>query len=506
MVDSRIPVLEAQGICKSFPGVKALNNVHLELYAGEILGLVGENGAGKSTLMKILTGAYTKDSGEIKVDRQPVNITSTAKGRELGISIIYQELSVLPMLSVTENMFLGNLITGKNGVVRWDEMKKQTEMALAEMGLDIKPDTLMRDLNIAQCQMIEICRAAVVNKAKVLIMDEPTSSLVNREIEYMFEIMMQLKKKGVAIVYISHKLEELFRVTDRMEVFKDGENSATLITGEVTKDDVVRAMVGRELQNYYPPHDGKRGKIMLEVKHLSQADKVKDVSFTAYAGEILGFAGLIGAGRTETMMSIFGAMPDVTGEVVVEGKTVHFRNPGDAIKAGIAYAPEDRKHQGLVQIFSINTNTSLANLTGIFNQFGLLDLKKERKVSREYVKTLNVKTPDEEKMVGELSGGNQQKVIVGKWLFTDAKIVIFDEPSKGIDVGAKAEIYRLMRKIANEGKAVIMVSSELPEVIGVSDRIIVMHDGEIKGEYSSNEVSEESIMQTAIGGNKNGKE
>ncbi len=505
MGDSNVPVLEARGISKSFPGVRALNDVHLEIYPGEILGLVGENGAGKSTLMKIMTGAYTKDSGEIKIEGQTVNIDSTAKGRELGISIIYQELSVLPTLTVTENMFLGNLITKKRGVVDWSEMSRRTKKALEEMGLDINPDMLVRDLNIAQCQMIEICRAAIINKAKVLIMDEPTSSLVNREIEYMFEIMAQLKEKKIAIIYISHKLEELFRITDRMEVFKDGENSATLITKDVDKDDVVKAMVGRELQNYYPPHEGVRGKEVLRVENLSQGKTVRNVSFTAYGGEILGFAGLIGAGRSETMMSVFGAMPGVTGDIYLEGKKKNFKNPGDAIAAGIAYAPEDRKHQGLVQIFSVNTNTSLANLTGIYNKSKLLDLKKERKISEEYRELLNIKTPDVDKIVGELSGGNQQKVIVGKWLFTDAKVVIFDEPSKGIDVGAKAEIYKLMRKIAGEGKAVIMISSELPEVIGVSDRVIVMHDGEIKGEYSYDEVSEQIIMQTAIGGRGNGK-
>lgn len=500
MKDYRVPVLEARSICKSFPGVKALNDVSLSVHEGEILGLVGENGAGKSTLMKILTGAYTKDSGQIFISGEEVDITSTAQGRALGISIIYQELSVLPQLSVTENMFLGNLRTNKKGIVDWQVMRERTKEALAEMGLEINPDTLMRELNIAQCQMIEICRASIINRAKVLIMDEPTSSLVNREIEYMFEIMLQLKKKGVAIIYISHKLEELFRVTDRMEIFKDGENSAMLVTGDVNRDDVVHAMVGRELKNYYPECSGKRGEPVLVVKDLCQGNFIRHVSFTAYAGEILGFAGLIGAGRSETMLSIFGALPDVTGEIWLDGKQVRFKSPEDAIKAGIAYAPEDRKHNGLVQLFSINTNNSLANLPGIFNQFKLLDLKKEREVARHYVQALNVKTPDEDKRVGELSGGNQQKVIVGKWLFTDARVIIFDEPSKGIDVGAKAEIYRLMRKIADEGAAVIMISSELPEVLGVSDRIIVMYEGGTKGEFDSSTADEKMIMQAAVGG------
>lgn len=503
MGENRTPVLEAVNISKEFPGVKALQNVSLKIYPGEVLGLVGENGAGKSTLMKIFTGAYSKDGGEIKVDGSKADIQSTSDARKLGISIVYQELSILPLLTVTENMFLGNLITDQKGMVDWKTMERKTAEALKKMGLEIDPNTVMQELNVAQCQMVEICRATEINAAKVLIMDEPTSSLVNREIEYMFDIMMQLKKKGIAIIYISHKLEELFRVTDRMEVLKDGENSATLITKDVVKDDVIRAMVGRELSNYYPPKDGTRGAEILRVEDLSQGKRVHHVTFTAYAGEILGFAGLIGAGRTETMMSIFGAMPDVTGRIFLEGKEVKFRSAGDAIRAGVVYAPEDRKLQGLVQMFSINTNTTLANLEGIYTKSGLLDLKKERAVSRQYIKQLNTKTPDEDKIVGELSGGNQQKVIVGKLLFTNAKVYIFDEPTKGIDVGAKAEIYRLMRKIANEGSAVIMVSSELPEVIGVSDRIIVMHDGMVRGEFGGSETTEELIMEAAIGGKRN---
>ena len=495
-------ILELRNICKSFPGVKALNNVSLELDKGEIIGLVGENGAGKSTLMKVLTGVYKMDSGEIRIDGQPVHIQNPIDGRRMGISIIHQELSVLRNLTVAENMFLGDLKTNSRGVVDWKGMQKEAAEALHAMNLDIDVNTVMKDMNIAECQMVEICRASVVNKAKVLVMDEPTSSLVDQEIEYMFKIMLELKAKGVSIIYITHRLDELFRVTDRMYVLKDGENSGQLTTSECTKDDIIRAMVGRDLGNYYPPHDGQRGKKVLEVRNLCQGNRVKDVSFDAYAGEILGFAGLIGAGRTETMMSIFGAMPDVTGEVLLEGKPARFKHPKEAIAAGIALAPEDRKNQGLVQMFSIKTNTSLANMKGILGKMNTLDSKKEAEVADKYIKLLNTATPDSLKRVRELSGGNQQKVIVGKWLFTDAKVLIFDEPTKGIDVGAKAEIYRLMRKLANEGVAVIMVSSELPEVIGVSDRIIVMHDGRLKGELTWQEATEDKIMQIAIGEGK----
>jgi ribose transport system ATP-binding protein len=493
-------ILELRNICKSFPGVKALDNVSISLNKGEIVGLVGENGAGKSTLMKVLTGVYSMDSGEIILEGKRVKINSPIVGREMGINIVYQELSVLRNLTVAENLFLGNLKTTKSGLVDWKAMQAEAVDALKTMDLDIDVNTPMRNLSIAQCQMVEICRACVVNQCKVLVMDEPTSSLVDKEIEYMFQIMMDLKEKGITIIYITHKLDELFRITDRVFVLKDGANSGQMVTAECTKDDIILAMVGRDLGHYYPVHDGKRGKPVLEVRNLCQGDRVKNVSFTAYAGEILGFAGLIGAGRTETMMSIFGAMPDVSGEVLMEGKAVRFKHPQEAIQAGVALAPEDRKNQGLVQIFSIMHNTTLANMKGILNQFGFLDLKKEEDVANHYIKVLNTATPDAFKRVRELSGGNQQKIIVGKWLFTDAKVLIFDEPTKGIDVGAKVEIYRLMRELANGGVAVIMVSSELPEVIGVSDRIMVMHDGELKGELSSEEATENRIMQMAIGG------
>ena len=493
-------ILELRNICKSFPGVKALNNVSLELNRGEIVGLVGENGAGKSTLMKVLTGVYKMDSGEIVLEGKPVHIKSPIDGRNLGISIIHQELSVLRNLTVAENMFLGDLKHTPRGTVDWAGMRREAAAALAEMNLDIDVNTVMKDMNIAQCQMVEICRASIINKAKVLVMDEPTSSLVDTEIEYMFKIMMELKAQGVSIIYITHRLDELFRVTDRMYVLKDGENSGQLTTSECVKDDIIRAMVGRDLGNYYPKHDGQRGAKVLEVRDLCQGDRVKNVSFDAYAGEILGFAGLIGAGRTETMMSIFGAMPDVTGEVLLEGKPARFKHPKEAIAAGIALAPEDRKNQGLVQIFDIRTNTTLANMKGVLSRFKTLDKKKETEVAEKYIKILNTATPDCLKRVRELSGGNQQKVIVGKWLFTDAKVLIFDEPTKGIDVGAKAEIYKLMRQLANQGVAVIMVSSELPEVIGVSDRILVMHDGRLKGELAWQDATEDKIMQIAIGG------
>ncbi|MFV0412858.1 MAG: sugar ABC transporter ATP-binding protein [Oscillospiraceae bacterium] len=495
-----VPVLQLKNISKSFPGVKALDSVSLEAYKGEIIGLVGENGAGKSTLMKILSGAYKKDDGEIILDGEPVEIDSPIRGRQCGISIIYQELSVLPQLTVAENLYLGNLPLTPQKLVDWKGIRQNAKKALQSMEMDIDPDTKISSLNIAQCQMVEICRATTINNAKVLIMDEPTSSLVDKEVEQMFQMMERLKKKGIAIIYITHRLEELFRITDRMVVLKDGKNSGELRTKETNKDSVIRAMVGRELVDYYPPHDTKRGEPVLEVKHLSQGKAVKDVSFVAYAGEILGFAGLIGAGRTETMMSIFGALPGVEGEIYLEGKPANIHAPSDAIAKGIALAPEDRKHQGLIQMFSIITNTSLANMRGILNKSRLIDGKKEKDVAESYIKALNIRTPSAGKHVRELSGGNQQKVIVGKWMFTNARVMIFDEPTKGIDVGAKAEIYRLMRKLAAEGKAVIMVSSELPEVIGVCDRVLVMHEGKLKGEFDYKNLTEKQIMQVAIGG------
>ena len=500
MIAAGCSVLRLENIRKTFPGVVALDNVSLEVHKGEILGLVGENGAGKSTLMKILSGAYTRDSGEIVLEGERVEIDSPITGRNLGISIIYQELSLIRQLSVTENLFLGNLKHKKNGVVDWKAMRKEAISALREMGLGFSVDLLIRDLNIAQCQMVEICRATIINKAKVLIMDEPTSSLIDREIEHMFTQMIRLKAQGISIIYVTHRLDELFRITDSISVLKDGRNNGSFITMNTDKLEIVHSMVGREIGEFYPPNDSVRGKSVLEVHNLSQGKVVKNVSFTAYAGEILGFAGLIGSGRSETMMSIFGAMNDVTGEVLFNGKPVHFKRPKDAIKAGIALAPEDRKVQGLVLNMSIAHNTTLANLGGVIGKMGWLSSKKELMVANDYIKQLNIRTPDSDKRVVELSGGNQQKVIVGKWLFTDAKVLIFDEPTKGIDVGTKAEIYRIMRRLANEGVAVIMISSDLPEVIGVSDRIIVMHEGEFKGEFSNQDVSEAIIMKTAIGG------
>lgn len=497
------PVMSLKDISKSFPGVKALDHVSLSVHRGEILGLVGENGAGKSTLMKILSGAYTKDSGEIYLEGTLVDIDSPIAGRNLGISIIYQELSLIRQLSVTENLFLGNLRTTKNGVVDWKGMRKTAISALADMGLDFSVDTLIRDLNVAQCQMVEICRATIINKAKVLIMDEPTSSLIDREIEHMFTQMLRLKAQGIAIIYVTHRLDELFRITDNIAVLKDGRNAGSFKTSTTNKMEIVHSMVGREIGEFYPPHDSVRRAPVLEVRNLSQGKVVKNISFTVYAGEILGFAGLIGSGRSETMMSIFGAMPEVTGDIILDGKKVSFRRPKEAIAAGIALAPEDRKIQGLVLNMSIKHNTSLANLDGILGKSRFINFKKEADVANAYIKQLDIRTSDAEKRVVELSGGNQQKVIVGKWLFTKAKVLIFDEPTKGIDVGAKAEIYRIMRRLANEGAAVIMISSDLPEVIGVSDRIIVMHEGELKGEFTYLDVSEASIMKTAIGGTAN---
>lgn len=494
------PILSLRNICKKFPGVIALNKVSLELYRGEIVGLVGENGAGKSTLMKILTGAYQKDAGDIILDGETVEIHSTHDGRQQGISIIYQELSLIPQLTVTENLFLGNMLLDSHGLVDWAGMRQKAQEALKQMNLDISPDTLIRDLNIAQCQVVEICRAIVINSAKVLVLDEPTSSLVDREIEAMFELLRKLREQGLGIIYITHRLDELFEITDRIVVLKDGENSSEMETSQVDKQGVVHAMVGRELEDYYPTHGGVRGEKLLEVRHLSQGKMVKDVSFEAYRGEILGITGLVGAGRSEMLMSIYGAMPEVSGSISFDGHEGLYPSPREAINAGIALGPEDRKTQGLILAFSVLTNTTLAKLKRFLNKRKLLDLKKERSLAEQYVKKMRTKLVSMDGRVGELSGGNQQKVIIAKLMFTEAKLLLLDEPTRGIDVGAKAEIYSLMRQVADDGNAVIMVSSELNEILGVSDRILVMHEGRICGEFMRGEADERKIMSIAVGG------
>lgn len=491
--------LEFRNITKRFPGVLALDNICMKIRKGEIHALLGENGAGKSTLMKILAGVYAKDSGEILLDGKVVEIANPGRARELGISVIYQEVSLIRELNIQENLFLGKFITKKSGFIDWKMMSQKTSELLSKLKLDLDPRTPVEELSIAQCQMVEIARA-LLDDAKIIVLDEPTSSLEENEKLRLFEIIDELKEHGVTMIYISHKLDEIVSIADSATVIKDGTNVSYLEDrSEIVKDRIIHDMVGRELGDYYPEHANNRGEKILSVRNLSQGNMVRDVSFDVYRGEILGFSGLIGAGRSETMMAIFGASGDVKGEIVFQGEEVHFKKPLEAIRKGIAYAPENRKEQGLILEANIADNVILANFETVKNRLGMISGKVKRNIVDNYIKRLRIATFSQFKNVVELSGGNQQKVIFAKWLNSNAELYIFDEPTRGIDVGSKAEIYKLMRELTEQNKAVIVISSELPEIVGLCDRVLVMRDGRISGELQQEELSEERIMYYAFG-------
>ena len=492
------PILEFKHIHKAFSGVTVLDDINLSVAKGEVHALIGENGAGKSTLMKILSGAYTKDSGEIYLEGESVEVKNPLHARELGVSIIYQELSLVTQLTAEENLFLGYL-PKKGGCVDWKKVSSEARRVFDLVNLDIDTKTPTRKLSAAQKQLVELARS-IIHNSKIVIMDEPTSSLTNKEVESLFKIIRAMKERGITIIYISHKLEELFEICDSVTVLKDGKVSGVARLSEITKADLIRMMVGRDIDDYYPTRVYNPGEVLLEVRHMNNGNRVKDVSFSVRRGEILGFSGLVGAGRTETMRCIFGADKMDSGEVLIKGKSVTIKNPHQAIKQGIAFATEDRKTQGLVLCLSVGHNTTLASLNTISNKYGILNSSKEIRLVNEYIEKLKTKTEGFEQRVVNLSGGNQQKVVVAKWLNSGADIYIFDEPTRGIDVSAKAEIYKLMSNLADEGAAVIMVSSELPEILGVSDRIIIMHEGSIAGEILKKDATEEKIMTYAFGG------
>lgn len=492
-------LLEMKGICKSFPGVKVLDQVELIVRPGELVALMGENGAGKSTLMKILGGIYTKDSGSITVKGQPVPEMTTKLAAELGIGIIHQELNLISHLSVAENIFLGREFTyGKTKLVNWKKLRQEAKVYLDKLGIQVDPDTRVGDLSVGQQQMIEIAKALSL-QADILVLDEPTAALTNREIDALFEVIFSLKNKGVGMIYISHRMEEIFQVSDRITVLRDGQYVGTKVTAETNMDELVKMMVGREITDRFPKVKVSLGEEKLRVDHLSVKGKLTDISFAVKAGEILGFAGLMGAGRSEVAKAIFGLERLEAGSIKVEGRSVAINKPKDAIAAGIAFVTEDRKEEGLVLSLSVRENIALPNLSSL-SSFGVLHKQKEVQLARETIDKLVVKTHSSEQRVGSLSGGNQQKVVIGKWLATAPKILILDEPTRGVDIGAKKEIYDLMNRLAQEGVAIIMISSELPEVLGMSDRIIVMHEGKITGEFSREEATQESIMHAATGG------
>jgi ribose transport system ATP-binding protein len=493
------PALEMRHIVKSYPGVQAIKDVSLTVGAGEIHALLGENGAGKSTLMKILAGAEMRDAGEILLQGHPVTIDTPQKAMELGISIIYQEFNLVPYLSAGENIYLGREPRGRlPGFVDFRTLYREAQTVLDALGVRIDARAPVNQLSVAQQQMVEIAKATS-KKSKIIVMDEPSATLTDHELVALFNLMRKLKSEGVSIVYISHRLEEVFEVCDRATIMRDGTHIATMDVKDLTRDEIIRLMVGRELKDAIPKVAAKLGPNALSVKNLNRAGVLHNISFEVKQGEILGIAGLVGAGRTETARAIFGADPIDSGQIEVFGKPVTIRSPQDAIKHGIGLVTEDRKQQGLVLGMAVRENDTLANL-GALSRFGFIKRGEERRVAEEYKISLAIKTPTIEQTVQNLSGGNQQKVVLAKWLFTGSKVLIFDEPTRGIDVGAKSEIYKLMNEMVKEGKAIIMISSELPEVLGMSDRILVMHEGRITGELSRAEATQESIMKLATGG------
>ncbi len=488
-------IVSMEHISKSFPGVKALEDVNLELRSGEVMALLGENGAGKSTLMKILSGVYTRDSGILHIFGKEYGNLTPKEAQEAGVAIIHQELNMCRHLSVAENMFLGRELIGKI-MLNNNEMESEAQKYLDELGVSISPKQTVGDLPLAKQQMIEIAKALSVH-AKVLIMDEPTSSLTSREIAELFRIICKLKEQGCGIIYISHRLEELSHIADRVTIMRDGQYITSGNFKDFTMDEIIQNMVGREIKEKFPRVQCEKGRKIFEVKNLNAGRLVRDINFSLYQGEIVGFAGLMGAGRTETTRAVFGVDPKASGQIYLNGEEVKIGCPADAIKAGIVLAPEDRKKDGLCTKLSIRDNLTLPNLDIVCNKAGIINKKAEEALCNKAVDDLSIKTPNVEVDANTLSGGNQQKVVVGKWLVRNSKVVIFDEPTRGIDVGAKVEIYNLMNKLKQQGIAVMFISSEMPEVMGIADRIIIMCDGKITGELMSKDATQNQILTYA---------
>lgn len=490
------PLLEMTGIEKSFPGVKALRGVDLTLRNGEVLALLGENGAGKSTLIKILGGAHAPTAGSLRVDGEAADLSNPSASQQAGVGIIYQEFNLVPQLTVRENIFLGQEKI-KSGLI---DVRAEREAALKlfeRLGTDIEPEARCGDLTVAQQQVVEIAKALSLN-ARLLVMDEPSASLTPQEVDRLLEIVRDLRRDGLGIIYISHRLEEIFKIADRIMVLRDGEHVGTRATSELNREALIELMVGRKLENEFPTHTPKIGEERLVVKDLTRGEKVKDVSFTVRSGEILALTGLVGAGRTETVRLLFGADRPEAGTIALDGKELKLRSPRDAIRAGIGLLTEDRKGQGLVLNQSVRDNFGLPNLNEL-SKTGFVDQRRERDHFGKFVETLRIKIPHQDELARNLSGGNQQKVVLAKWLERNCEVIIFDEPTRGIDVGAKYEIYVLIQELAAQGKAILMISSELPEVLGMADRILVMHEGQVTGEITDvDATSQEEIMEMAV--------
>lgn len=495
---SLTPALEMLHISKQYPGVQALDDVSLVVLPGEVHALLGENGAGKSTLMKILAGAQARDAGEIRIDGVPVDIGSPQDAMACGISIIYQEFNLVPYLTAGENIFLGREPRGfAPGFVDFRRLYSESQRLLDSLGVRIDARSPVNRLSVAQQQMVEIAKATS-RQCRIIVMDEPSATLTDHELTALFQLIRRLKAEGVSVIYISHRLEEVFEICDRATIMRDGKHIATRRVSELSRQEIIRLMVGRDLGEAIPKVAAPVGSPALVVRHLERKGVLHDISFEVRQGEIVGLAGLVGAGRTETVRAIFGADPTDGGVIELFGTPVKIRSPRDAIRKGIGLVTEDRKNQGLVLGMPVRENTTLANLD-VLSVLGFVRRGDERSAAEKYRHDLDIKTPSIEQSVQNLSGGNQQKVVLAKWLFTHSRILIFDEPTRGIDVGAKSEIYKLMNALAAQGVAILMVSSELPEVLGMSDRILVMHEGRIAGELSRDEATQEKVMSLATG-------
>jgi ribose transport system ATP-binding protein len=491
------PVLEMKNIRKTFPGVIALDDVNFTLSPGEVHILLGENGAGKSTLVKIISGAYQKSAGRLILDGKEVEIKNPRHAQQLGISIIYQEFNLIPKLSAAENIFLGREFPLSPGVIDQKKVHDKAQSLLDDLGVTINAHHLVGDLGVAQKQMVEVAKALSLD-AKIIIMDEPTSALTKNEIVELFATIKKLKKRGVSIIYISHRLEELSEIGDRVTVLRDGKYIGTHRIAKMNHHDLIKMMVDRDLTEQFPKQKQQIGDEILRIENLNRKGSLNDISFTLNHGEILGVAGLLGSGRTELARVIFGADKIDSGKIYVDGKLQIVNNPKKAINLDIGYLSEDRKTEGLVLDLSVQSNVCLASLEQ-FSKFGVINSKKEIRAASKYVKDLRIKTPGLNQKVLFLSGGNQQKVVVSKWLCSNAKVLIFDEPTRGIDVGSKVEIYQLMNRLTAEGAGILMISSELAEIIGMSDRVMVMRQGSIAGIYDRDEVTQEKILQSALG-------
>jgi len=491
-----VPRVSLLGVSKRFGATQALADVSLDLLAGEIHGLVGENGAGKSTLVKILAGVHQSDSGTIALDGEPIQLTGPAHARALGIAVVHQEPRLFPDLTVAENVFMGHAPVGRLATIDWGEMGRAAGRLFSELDVRVDPRSLVRGLSMADQQLIEIAKALSV-QAGVLILDEPTASLTLHEVERLFTIVRRLRDRGVAVLFVSHRLDEVFALCDRATVFRDGRFVTTARTRELTTASLIRHMVGREV-TLFPRSDNPIGEVLLEVRNLSRGGAFRDVSFSVREGEVLGFAGLVGAGRTEVARVLFGVDNRDSGEIHLAGKPVTFGSPSAALRAGLAYVPEDRHQDGLVLDFPITANVTLPILPRLFPRL-VLRAAVERRLARQYAERLRVRMTGVDQLVGALSGGNQQKVVLAKWLASKPRILILDEPTRGIDIGAKIEVHRIISELAGSGLGIILISSDLPEVLAMSDRILVLHEGRVTAEITRPDATEERVMAAATG-------